>query len=119
MVVEMALQAGELALHVVAQRRRDVDLLAVGIDAHRLPPSVWRQHRADAVGRGECDARSVAVQPMRTRSCEDGMLIASRYFATVRRATGTPPALRRSARRASDKGLRGFSASINVRIMLW
>src|SRR5690606_8378143 len=58
-------------------------------------------------------------QAMRTRSCEDGMLIASRYLATVRRATGTPVALRVSARRASDSGLRGFSASIRRRIIIW
>ena len=32
------------------------------------------------------------VQAILTRSCEAGMFIASRYFATVRRATGTPEA---------------------------
>ena len=47
------------------------------------------------------------------------MLIASRYFATVRRATGTPVAFSVSARRASESGLRGFSASISCRIIAW
>ena len=45
--------------------------------------------------------------------------MASRYFATVRRATGTPAALRLSASLASDSGLRGFSASMRRRIIDW
>ena len=45
--------------------------------------------------------------------------MASRYLATVRRATGTPVAFRVSARRASDSGLRGSSASIRRRIIAW
>lgn len=46
---------------------------------------------------------------MRIRSCDAGICRASRYFATVRLATGTPSAFNVSASRASDKGLRGFS----------
>src|SRR5690606_32200254 len=122
-------QAPELALDVVAERRGDVHLLAMGLDEHRNllsgggapprgraadgcidrlthPPGGWKRHRT-------------AVQEMRTRSCEEGMLRASRYLATVRRATGTPLSLRRSARRASDSGRRGSSASTRRRIMSW
>ncbi|KAG1438993.1 hypothetical protein G6F57_019599 [Rhizopus arrhizus] len=45
--------------------------------------------------------------------------MASRYFATVRRATGIPDDLSRSASLASESGLRGFSSSISRRIMAW
>src|SRR5688572_755377 len=58
-------------------------------------------------------------QPMRTRSCDESISMASRYFATVRRATGTPEVLSRSASLASDSGLRGFSLSIRRRIIDW
>ena len=47
------------------------------------------------------------------------MFIASRYFATVRRATGTPEAFSVSASLASDSGLRGFSASIKRLLIDW
>ena len=56
---------------------------------------------------------------MRTRSCDAAMFMASRYFATVRRATGTPVAFSKSASLASDSGLRGFSASMSLRIIDW
>jgi hypothetical protein len=61
-VIEMACQALELGLDVIAQSRRDFDLLAVGFDAHRQSPSRtggrWRatcrgrQHRATGVRNG-------------------------------------------------------------------
>ena len=47
------------------------------------------------------------------------MFMASRYFATVRRATGIPDDLSRSASLASESGLRGFSSSIRRRIIAW
>ena len=47
------------------------------------------------------------------------MFMASRYFATVRRATGIPLLLSMSASLASESGLRGFSASIRRRIIDW
>src|SRR5690348_17494089 len=44
---------------------------------------------------------------------------ASRYLATVRRATWMPLRLSSSARAWSDSGLRGSSASMSFLIMAW
>src|SRR3546814_15647763 len=70
-------------------------------------------------GGGKVQAARQGAQATRMRSCEEGMLSSSRYLATVRRATGTPAAFRFSARRASDSGLRGFSASTRRLIISW
>jgi hypothetical protein len=40
-LIEMAFEARELGLDVIAQRGRDLDLLAVGFNSHRRPPWVW------------------------------------------------------------------------------
>src|SRR4051812_40701610 len=53
---------------------------------------------------------------IRFRSLEGGMPSASRYFATVRRATCTPSCDRMSAIRLSDNGLSGSSAATSLRI---
>ena len=45
------------------------------------------------------------------------MRIASRYFATVRRATGMPSADSSSARRLSDSGAAGSSSRISFLIL--
>jgi hypothetical protein len=51
------------------------------------------------------------------RSLDGGMPSASRYLATVRRATSTPSRDRISAMRLSDSGLSGSSADTSLRIL--
>src|SRR5690606_23035646 len=58
-------------------------------------------------------------QASRCRSLDAGMFIASRYFATVLRATVTPDCLSSAASRASDSGRHGSSCSINRLSMAW
>src|SRR5690606_30433594 len=123
---EVAAQSRELGFDVFADGGGDFDLLAVGFDAHFNLLGLFRlsgpQHRPE---RGRCCEdkvkRSGAAmgQQTRTRSWDDGMFMASRYLATVRRATGMPLASRACARRASDSGLRGSSAAISRRIIDW
>src|SRR5690606_33973992 len=124
-LVEVAAQAGEPGLDVLVHGRGDFDFLSSSLDAHRthlrLP---WVGYSMAPKRSGAVNIRlksrpSAATQARRTRSWEEGMFMASRYFATVRRATGMPLASSAAARRASDSGLRGSSASTRRRIMAW
>jgi hypothetical protein len=72
-LVEMALQALELGIHVVPQRIRDVHMVTGQVDLHD-----WLLVRMNV------------FHSRRLRSLDGAMAIASRYFATVRRATLMP-----------------------------
>src|SRR5690606_8886885 len=76
--------------------------------------------RKGALGRAAAGCNHVPwPQPSRWRSLDAGIFIASRYFATVRRATVIPDCLSSAARRASDSGRRGSSCSIRRLSMAW
>src|SRR5690606_14256120 len=117
-LVDMAAQAREAGFDVLVQGGGDFDLLAACFDAHRKLLGLAQDTHSMSRKRPRA-VNFPLSQPRRTRSCEEGMFMASRYLATVRRATGTPRALSVSARRASDSGLRGSSASTRARIIAW
>ena len=79
-VVEVPLELGELRADVVAQGFRDVDVMASDAQLHDFAPSA---------GNYLIDF-SHPTNLLRLRSLDDGIFIASRYFATVRRATVMP-----------------------------
>src|SRR6185369_8436350 len=58
-------------------------------------------------------------QPSRLRSLDEGMCSASRYFATVRRATSMPRRFSSTANAWSDIGRAFFSSPISFLIMAW
>src|SRR5690349_8109062 len=110
----------------------DFDLLAGELELHGSPPLVQAavgrrgQHAGGLAARRSLipmgafwPVPSPPVQPARWRSLELGMRRASRYLATVRRATWMPLRLSSSASAWSDSGLRVSSTSMSFLIMAW
>src|SRR5260221_278588 len=107
-VIGMAHQALELLFHVAAQRGTDLDMMAGDAQMHGLLLSretLFCRHRCIHCG---CSRR---------RSLEGASPMDSRYFATVRRATGMPSADSSSAMRLSLRGLRAASSRISFLIL--
>src|SRR5207302_6926905 len=97
-----------------------------------MPRLVWNRHYPDLGGRNQTgtvsrdrseDAAGAesALPSMlclsRRRCTEDGIRIASRYFATVRRAISMTDSRNRSTMGASERIAAGASASINP--LMW
>src|SRR5258705_10238502 len=90
------------------------------------PIPIWRErNQAGAVSRGRSEDAAGAERALpsmlclsRRRCTEEGMRMASRYFATVRRAISMPVARNRSTMVSSDRIADGLSASINC-LMWW
>src|SRR6266851_2958274 len=70
------------------------------------PASAWA---ASALGTTVGRLRPMPRRPSRRRSADEGMRMASRYLATVRRAISTPSSFNRSTMRSSDNGWWEFS----------
>src|SRR5947209_5392390 len=116
-----------------AQRFADTDAFARDPYGHVMPRfskskrSVSRLAEADQAGamsrdRSEGIAGAESALPSilclsRRRCTEDGMRIASRYFATVRRAISMPASRNRSTMVSSDRIAVALSASINC--LIW
>src|SRR6195256_859696 len=116
-----------------AQRFADTDAFARDPYGHVMPRfskfrgSVSRLAEADqagAVSRDRSDGTAGAQSALpsilclsRRRCTEDGMRIASRYFATVRRAISIPDSRNRSTMVSSERITAGSSASINC--LMW
>src|SRR3970040_2485714 len=99
--VEMPAELAKFRVDIVAQRGRDVDVVASDGQLHDLL------------------LLHVTCQPTklpRFRSLDDGILIASRYLATVRRATLMPSSDSRRVISLSLSGLSGLSALTSLRI---
>jgi hypothetical protein len=85
-------------------------------------PSGVNSRRREAIGSSDALRRAArpyavrmrsAIRFSRRRCTEEGMRIASRYFATVRRAMSMPPTLSSSTIRSSLRTSAGVSASIS------
>src|SRR6185312_4440927 len=104
-LIEVASDALELPLHVDAQGRGDLHVMAGDVELHTRLLLVWGV------------SAYIAFDPARRRSFEGAMPIASRYFATVRRATGMPSPDSSSAMRPSLNGLSLSSSLTSLRIL--
>src|SRR5687767_336185 len=71
----------------------------------------------DGAGDDSLFRTGIYLTETRLRSLDGGIPSASRYFATVRRATSTPSRDRISAMRLSESGLSGSSAATSLRIL--
>src|ERR1700679_210695 len=117
-----------------AQRVADADAFSRDPESHLMPRLVWRpdtipiwpgRNQAGAVSRDRsADAAGAdsALPSMlclsRRRCTEDGIRIASRYFATVRRAISMPDSRNRSTMVSSDRIAEASSWSISC-LMWW
>src|SRR5262245_230268 len=104
--LEVPQHAIELLAHVVAEGRRDLDVVARDLQLHGsilLVPSVNSPAQRPAA-------------PWR-RALEGAMPSDSRYLATVRRATCTPSAASSSTSCWSESGLPAGSCEISLRIL--
>src|SRR5690349_2611987 len=111
-VAEVPFQPGDLFRNVGFQCVGEREVMSSDVQIHcALPP---RSDPADS-GSGE----SFGCQDTALRSWDGGMPSASRYLATVRRATRMPSLSSRSARVLSDSGSSGGSAVTRRLIMAW
>src|SRR5215469_4552180 len=113
-VIEVPADALEFLFDITPQRWGDLDVVTGDVELHRPPPvGVVRDFRLHLLGH----VLYIGFIPARRRSFEAAMPIASRYLATVRRATGMPSAESSSAMRPSLSGASGSSSLTSLRIL--
>src|SRR5262245_40157749 len=104
--LEVARDPLELLRDVAAERGRDLDVVTGQVELHGSLLFNGHEHST-------CHQRAMA----RLRSFEGASDMASRYFATVRRATGMPSWDRISAILLSLSGVAGSSCAMSLRIL--
>src|SRR5689334_16489600 len=103
----MSGDALQFLLHIAPHGGSDFDVMTGDAELHsRLHSSV------------DSKTGYIGFDPARRRSFEGAMPMASRYFATVRRATGMPSLDRSSAMRPSDSGASPFSSLTSFLILV-